>query len=160
MILKIATYPNKILETPCEEVGFPVPDAVRQLIKNMLETVRDANGIGLAAPQVNKNLRIIVVNLEYAGIPAFALINPKVAWSSKKTTEMEEGCLSIPGVFGMVERPEKITFSGQDINGKIITARCGGILSKVVQHEIDHTNGILILEKIKKYTQGKELLKK
>ncbi len=155
MILKIITYPNAMLETECAEVKFPLSTAVRRIIKDMLDTVRDANGIGLAAPQVNHKLRIIVVNLEYSGIPAFVLLNPKIVGSSKKKTEMEEGCLSIPGVFGIVERPEKITFSGQDLNGKAVSAKADGILSKVIQHEIDHVNGILILKKIKKFTQGK-----
>lgn len=159
MILEIVKYPNKILETEAEEVIFPLSPEIKKLIADMLDTVRDANGIGLAAPQVNKKLRLIVVNLEHMGIPPFVLINPRVKSVSKKQTEMEEGCLSIPGVFGMVERPEKITFSGQDINGKNITAECDGLLSKVIQHEIDHTNGILILDKVKKYTQGKELIK-
>ncbi|MEK7075749.1 MAG: peptide deformylase, partial [Patescibacteria group bacterium] len=76
-----------------------------------------------------------------------------------KKNEMEEGCLSIPGVFGIVSRPEEIEFVAQDIDGNKFGAKVDGMLAKVIQHEIDHINGVLIIDKIKKYTQGKELLK-
>lgn len=159
MVLKVLQYPNKILRIPGKDVKFPLSPKQKKLIRDMLETVRDHQGIGLAAPQVGVSERIIIVNLEHLGVPPFALINPEIVKASKKKTEMEEGCLSIKGVFGMVRRPETITFTGKDMNGKIITAETDGLLSKVIQHETDHTNGILIIDKIKKYTQGKELLK-
>lgn len=160
MILKVLQYPDKILRIPGKDVRFPLSPKHKKLIKDMLETVRDHQGIGLAAPQVGESERIIIVNLEHLDVPPFALINPEIIKSSRAQTEMEEGCLSIKGVFGMVKRPEKITFSGKDMNGKIITAETDGLLSKVIQHETDHTNGILIIDKIKKFTQGEDILKK
>jgi peptide deformylase len=124
------------------------------MVRDMFDTVAKAEGIGLAAPQIGKSLRVIVVNLEHVGIQPFCLINPEVKVFSKNKTKLEEGCLSIPGVFGIVERPEKITFTGRTMSGETITAEAGGLLAKVLQHEVDHTNGILIVDKISKYTSG------
>ena len=159
MILPVAIYPDKVLRTPGEEVSFPLSKDVKTLIKNMVDTVRAQNGIGLAAPQVNRSLRIIIINLEHHNIPAFALINPEIIEFSKKKTDLDEGCLSIPGVYGIVSRPEKVTVRGQDINGNEIQFDADALLAKVVQHEIDHLNGILIIDKIKRYTKGEHLIK-
>ncbi len=159
MILPILTYPNKILRIEGKDISFPLSVDVSKLIKNMVDTVKSANGIGLAAPQIGRSLNLIVVNLEHLGVPIFALINPKITKVSKKKTEMEEGCLSIPNVYGMVARPEKVSVSGLSIDGKKIAFETDGLLSKVLQHEIDHTKGILIIDKIKKYTTGKDKLK-
>lgn len=125
----------------------------------MYDTVRHANGIGLAAQQIGKDLCLAVINLEHLEIPIFALINPKVTKVSKKTDDMEEGCLSVPGVYGIVERPEKIEFTAIDHAGRTIKGECGGLLAKVIQHEVDHMSGILIIDKIKKYVKGKNLVK-
>ncbi len=159
MNLKIILYPNKILRTKTKKVKFPLSHDDRKLIKDMLDTVKHADGIGLAAPQVNQSLALIVVNLESMGLKPFVLINPEVIKSSKKKVEMEEGCLSIPGVFGYVPRPDEIEFQAQDVDGNKFSAKVDGMLSKVIQHEIDHINGVLIIDRIKKYTQGKELVK-
>ena len=159
MILEIIKYPAKILRTKTRKVKFPLSPADRKLIRDMLDTVRSADGIGLAAPQVGQSLAVIVVNLENMGVPAFALLNPEIQSGSKKKADMEEGCLSLPGIYGMVSRPEKIEFTGQDLNGGKISASADGLLARVIQHETDHINGVLIIDKIKKYTQGKELVK-
>ncbi len=160
MILPIIKYPSKILRTKTRKVSFPLAAPVKKLVRDMYDTVKKAEGIGLAAPQVGHDLAIIVVELESMGLPPFALINPEVLESSRKKTAMEEGCLSIPKVFGMVSRPEKIKFRGYNVEGQEIVAEADGMLAKVLQHEIDHTNGVLIIDKIKKYTQGEELIKK
>jgi len=119
----------------------------------MFDTVKEAKGIGLAAPQVGKSLRIIVIDLSHQGIHPFAMINPKILKVSKKETDLEEGCLSIPGVYGIVSRPQKVTFSGFTEDGREVALQADGLLSKAVQHEIDHINGVLIIDKIKKYTE-------
>ena len=159
MNLHIVLYPNKVLRTKTKKVKFPLTNQERKLIKDMLDTVKHADGVGLAAPQVNQSLALIVVNLESMGLKPFVLINPEVIKSSKKKVEMEEGCLSIPGVFGYVPRPDEIEFQAQDVDGNKFSAKVDGMLSKVIQHEIDHINGVLIIDRIKKYTQGKELVK-
>lgn len=159
MVLPIVKYPNKILRTKGKDITFPLSPSRKKLIKDMLDTVRKSGGVGLAAPQIGQSLNLIVTNLEYLEIPAFVLINPKVKSSSRKTAEYEEGCLSIPGVFGKLKRSEKITFEAADLGGKKISAEVDGIVAEVIQHEIDHINGVLIIDKITKYTKGEDLLK-
>lgn len=160
MILPILTYPNKILRKPTQPVDFPLSKEVKKLTKDMIDTLRNQpDGIGLAAPQVGKSVKLIVVNLEKSGVPLFVLYNARVLSKSWKKTEIEEGCLSIPGVFGMVKRPKKVTIEAQNQKGEKIKITDDGWVSRVVQHEIDHTNGILIIDLIKKYIKGEELLK-
>ena len=151
---------DPILRTPAEDVRFPLSGSNRKLIADMFDTVEKANGIGLAAPQVGKSVRIIVINLSHLGMPMFAVINPKVIKASRKKTIMEEGCLSIPGVYGEVERPEVVSISGYDFKGNHVEFEAKGLLSKALQHEIDHTNGVLIVDKIITYTEGKERVEK
>lgn len=159
MNLDLEFYPAEILRKQAEEIKFPLADSTRRLVRDMFDTVRSANGIGLAAPQIGKSLRLIVVNLEHLDLPIFALLNPVIIDASRKKTKMEEGCLSIPGVFGIVERPEKIKFRAQDLKGGFIETEADGLLGRVIQHETDHINGVLIIDKIKKYTKGKDLIK-
>ncbi len=160
MILNIAKFPNKILQSTTQTVEFPLSDEVIQLTKDMTDTVKDADGIGLAAPQVDKMYKLIVVNLEKSGGALFPLYNPKIIFGSKEQWELEEGCLSIPGVFGVLKRPKKVTIQAQNRKGGIIKIIDDGWISRIVQHEVDHTNGILILNHIEKYTQGEDLVKK
>ncbi len=160
MILPIAKYPEKILRKKTRKVSFPLTPIVKKLIRDMQDTVKKAEGIGLAAPQVGQDLAIIIVDLQNMGVPTFTLINPEITQFSKKKTDLEEGCLSIPGVYGIVSRPEDIVFEAYDPEGNKIVARADGMLSKVIQHETDHINGVLIIDKIKKYTQGENLIKK
>jgi peptide deformylase len=159
MILKILTYPNDILRNPTEPVTFPLSPAVKKLTKDMMDTVQAADGIGLAAPQVGKSLKLIIINLEKSGVPLMALYNAKVVSKGIKKVEIEEGCLSIPKVFGMVRRPKKVTIEAQTAEGKTIRFSDDGWVSRVAQHEIDHTNGKLIIDIIKKYTQGEDMVK-
>ena len=158
MILPIVKYPNKVLRAKGKDVKFPVSVSTRKLIKDMVDTVRKAKGIGLAAPQIGQSLNIIIVDLEHAGMPIFALLNPKVISTSKRNTKMEEGCLSLPGIYGIVSRPQKITISGYTLEGKKVEFEADGLLSKVLQHETDHVNGVLIIDKITKYTEGHDLI--
>ncbi len=159
MNLKIRIHPDEILRKPAEEIKFPLSPNMPRLMRDMFDTVQAAKGVGLAAPQIGKSIRLIVINLEHLDIPIFGLINPKIKNFGGKKLEMEEGCLSIPGVYGMVKRPDQIEFIYQDLEGKKHSAEASGLMSRVIQHEIDHINGILILDKITKYTQGEELVK-
>lgn len=124
----------------------------------MIDTVRNADGIGLAAPQVGKSVKVIVVNLEKSGVPLMALYNPKIVSRGLKRIDIEEGCLSIPEVFGMVKRPKKVTIEAQNEEGKTVRFSDDGWIARVAQHEIDHINGVLIIDHIKKYTQGAEIV--
>lgn len=158
MVLPITKLPAKVLRTPTRDIVFPLSKDIIRLIRDMMDTVKKADGIGLAAPQVGRDLNLAVVYLEHAGVPPFVLINPTVAKTSKETAKIEEGCLSIPGVFGSVDRPKKITVEAYDLEGKPITLSDDGWIARVMQHEIDHLNSTLIIDRIKKVTQGKELL--
>lgn len=159
MVLSIVTYPNEVLRKPTQSVSFPLSAEVKKLTRDMIDTVKKADGIGLAAPQVGKSLKLIVINLEKSGIPTFVLYNPKVISKSFKKIEIEEGCLSLPGIFGLVKRPKQVTIEAQTADGKVVKFTDDGWVSRVAQHEIDHINGKLIIDLIKKYSQGEEQVK-
>lgn len=150
--LKLFTLPQKekILRSPNREIDFPLSAAIKKLIDNMIVTVQDTPGIGLAAPQIGENLMLAVINLPHLGLEPFAIINPRVVSKSIKKDLMEEGCLSIPGKFCPVKRPAKVEVEAYNTEGKKILIRAGGILAKVLQHEIDHLNAILIIDKFSK----------
>lgn len=158
MILPISKLPARVLRTAVEDLTFPLKKDHSRLIKNMLDTVISANGVGLACPQVGKNLNMALIYLDEVGVPPFPIINPKITYSSKNIEEMDEGCLSIPGVFGTVKRPKKITMEAYDIDGKKFSITDDTFLARVLQHEIDHLNNILICDKFEKITAGEELL--
>lgn len=159
MILPILTYPHPVLRKAAEPVKFPLSKELKKLTKDMIHTVRNADGIGLAAPQVGQSVKVIVVNLEKAGVPTFALYNARIISKSWKKTEIEEGCLSIPGVFGLVKRPKKVTIEAENAEGQTLRITDEGWIARVAQHEIDHTNGVLIIDYIKKYTRGEDKIK-
>mgnify|MGYP003473985814 FL=1 len=158
MILPIAKLPAKILRTPVEDLSFPLKKENVRLIKNMLDTVISAQGVGLACPQVSKNLNMALIYLDEVEIPPFPIINPKITHYSKETGVMEEGCLSMPGVFGNVRRPKKITMEAYDIDGQKFTITDDTFLARVLQHEIDHLNNVLIFDKLETITKGEDIL--
>lgn len=122
----------------------------------MVDTVHKADGIGLAAPQVGKSLKLIVINLEKNGVPAIPLYNARIVKRGFKKIEIEEGCLSLPGIYGMVKRPKQVTIEAQNAAGEKFLITDDGWISRIAQHEIDHTDGVLIIDLIKKYTQGED----
>ena len=158
MVLPIVKLPSEVLRRPVEDVTFPLSKDVRRLIRDMLDTVVKADGIGLAAPQVGRNLNLAIVFLQSANIAPFVIINPKIVATSSEPHTIEEGCLSLPGVFGMVERPKKVTVEFYDLEGNKQTVDDDGWIARVCQHEIDHLLGTLIIDKMDSVTQGSELL--
>ena len=156
-MLEIVKYPNKILRRRSKKVADFSDLAIRELIPKMLETMRLADGLGLAAPQINQSLRIIVINSKNG---PEALINPKVVWKSFfKKQVFEEGCLSFPGIFGLVRRYYWIILKYQDQNGQSQKIKVHGLLATVLQHELDHLSGILFIDKILKFTKGESKVK-
>lgn len=151
-ILRLHTLPNDeaILRAPNVELSFPLPSEIRELIEDMELTVKRAPGIGLAAPQVGHNLALAIIRLEEFGLGSFALVNPKIISRSIKKTVMEEGCLSIPKVFGNVKRPARVEVTGYTPDGQRLHLKADRLLAKVLQHEIDHLNGVLICDKFEK----------
>ena len=151
-MLKIVTIPDPILNKKTTLVKT-FDEGLVMLADEMIETCKKATGIGLAAPQINRSIRLCIINLEHQGLAPFALVNPKIVKKSWKKIELEEGCLSIPGVFGLVKRPVKIDVSAQDLHGHPIKFTADGLLSRVIQHEVDHLDGILFTKKMSKQTQ-------
>ena len=147
--LRLYTLPKdeKILRGKNAEISFPLSKEIKDLIADMKLTVQKAPGIGLAATQVGVNLMLAVINLEELGVPPFALVNPRVISKSIKKTEMEEGCLSIPGQFMAVKRPAKVEVQAMSEDGKRLVIKAEKLFARVLQHEIDHLNGTMIADK-------------
>ena len=139
----------KTLRHKSEEVK-EVDGGVKKLVKDMFDSMKEANGIGLSAVQIGELKRVLIA--EYAGsgtqVPRTVLINPEINWASKKEVLDEEGCLSIPNVYGMVKRPDKIAYRALDENGEVVEARVGGLLARVIQHELDHLDGVLFVDRV------------
>ncbi len=151
MFLKIITYPDKILREKNEEVR-DVNGEIKHLALNMIETMKKADGVGLAAPQIGVNKRIIVVDWKDDDL---VLINPKIKKKSWGKDIATEGCLSFPGFETKVKRSKKVTVSALDYLGKPIKIETEGLPARILQHEIDHLNGILIIDKATKEERKK-----
>jgi len=149
MNFKIEKYPSKILLTPSQKVRV-IDDKIKQLVLDMTEIMHLNKGCGLAAPQVGVPFRIAVVD---PGDKLLALINPEITKFSKKTEVMEEGCLSLPEVELRVKRPIKIEVKAIDVKGKKVNFKTEGLLARIIQHEVDHLNGKLILDKVNFFTR-------
>ncbi|MDO8424871.1 MAG: peptide deformylase [bacterium] len=143
-IREIIKYPNPILKKKSKEVER-IDEEVKKLAEDMIETLQNSQGVGLAAPQINVPKRIIAVQMK-EGPKVF--LNPEVVKKSRETEIREEGCLCLPGVYLKVKRAKSVEIAAQDLEGKKINIKADGLAARVFQHEIDHLNGILILDKI------------
>ncbi len=144
---EILKYPDKRLfieSVDVKDTEFKSNDLIN-IIDRMFFTMKINEGIGLAAPQVNIHKNIVVMEIENKKL---VLINPKITYKSEEKTTLDEGCLSVPYVSGNVLRPRDIEVSFYDINGNNSHLSCSGLLSKCIQHEIDHLNGILYINRI------------
>lgn len=119
---------------------------VRELVQKMRRDMHAADGIGLSANQIGLDMRVFVAIVENK---FYAVFNPELIQLSAETSSMDEGCLSVPGVYGLVERPAKVTLKGLDAYGKPIKIKAWGLLARVFQHEMDHLNGGLFIDKAK-----------
>ena len=123
-----------------------VDDYIRILLNDMLETMYASDGLGLAAPQIGISKRVIVVDCAPEGKEPIKMVNPEITWKSDTTQTRNEGCLSIPGAYGNVTRHAVIALNYLDCNGNSRQLEAGGLLSTVIQHEIDHLNGVLFMD--------------
>jgi peptide deformylase len=139
-ILKIARMGHPVLLREAEPVDDPTHPEIRRLIADMAETMLDAAGIGLAAPQVHVPLRLFVWR-DQTGVST--LVNPELTPVGEETESAWEGCLSIPGLRGCVLRPRRIHFRGRDAEGRPVEGEVEGMTARVMQHETDHLDGIL-----------------
>ncbi|MCQ4161356.1 peptide deformylase [Roseomonas sp. GC11] len=139
-ILKIARMGHPVLLRVADPVADPTDPEIRRLVQDMAETMVDAGGIGLAAPQVHVPLRLFVWR---QGEEVAALINPEIELLGPPEEGGWEGCLSIPGLRGHVGRARRIAFRGLDLDGDAVEGEAEGMLARVMQHEYDHLNGVL-----------------
>jgi len=136
---------------------------LQKLVKDMIETMRDEPGVGLAAPQVNISQRLIVVeypeddSIEDAPTKVYVVANPEFSSMSDEKVMGVEGCLSVPNLFGDVERAQAVTVTGQNQQGKDITINASGWLARIFQHEVDHLNGVLFVDRAEKLYRPEEL---
>ena len=156
----ILTLPDPKLRqhaAPIEAVNA----SVRALVDDMFETMYDAPGIGLAAVQIGVMQRLVVIDTAKEDAPRtpLVLVNPEIVWSSEEMSSYEEGCLSIPDYYEEVKRPERVRVTFLDRDGEAQTLEAEGILATVIQHEVDHLNGVLFVDHISKLKRDRVVRK-
>ena len=147
MKLPVRILGDPVLRQRANEVA-EVSEVTRQLIRDMFETMYAEEGVGLAAPQVGVSERIIVVDPQQDDLPAFALINPEILEASKETEKGEEGCLSIPGLRDLVERSQRVVVRGLTPEGQARQLDLEGLPARIIQHEVDHLDGVLFIDRV------------
>ncbi|MEW6407764.1 MAG: peptide deformylase [Patescibacteria group bacterium] len=152
--MKILTIPNPILRQKSQEIKDISNPEIQKLIPKMIQTMQANKGIGLACPQVGKSIRLIIIATKNGAIP---FINPKILWHSKKEEIDEEGCLSLPKIYGLVKRWQEVKIEAFDINGKKEKIKAQGLFARVLQHEIDHLDGVLFIDRLIKQTSGAKI---
>ena len=155
--LQIVTLPDEVLRKKARPVT-KFDDDLQALIDDMIETMRVASGVGLAAPQIGQSLQLAVIeslpktdeegNQIEDSRELFVIINPRIVWESRDVVDGIEGCLSIPGYVGEVERAHAVRVRAQDRRGKPVKLRLKGWTARIFQHEIDHLNGVLFIDKL------------
>ncbi|MDB6076031.1 MAG: peptide deformylase [Verrucomicrobiaceae bacterium] len=163
MVLKVVLYPAPVLRAKCRPVTT-VTDKIRTLAADMLETMRDERGVGLAAPQVGEDVQVAVIDVSHNPqcVSYFKIngedknmvehmpivfLNPKIEGGKAKVSE-EEGCLSFPDLRGQIRRSEDMKVTYQTLEGETVTIESDGLLARAFQHEIDHLNGILFIDRM------------
>ena len=167
-IRDILTVPHPVLKqvsTPVTEVT----DDLRRLMDDMLETMYDAPGIGLAAVQVGEPVRVIVMDLQEkpADAPEDAegvkkpryFVNPEIVWKSEDLAPYEEGCLSVPEVYDEVQRPARVRLKYLDYNGNAVEEEADGLFAVCIQHEMDHLEGVLFIDHLSKLKRDRAVTK-
>ena len=154
-LLPILRYPDPRLNQRAAKV-IRVDEQIRKLIKDMADTMYAAPGIGLAATQVNVRLRVIVVDVSEARDQLRVFVNPELVAASG-AADIEEGCLSVPGVYEKVRRAERVTVRAIDADGAPYTLEADGLLAVCIQHEIDHLEGTVFVDKLSRLKQRRIL---
>ena len=152
--LDILRYPDPKLHTVAKPVQ-EIDARIRTLVADMLETMYDANGIGLAATQVNVHERVVVMDVSESRNEPIVLINPTITWMSAERIKGEEGCLSVPGIYDGVERAAAIKVTAQDANGNHQEMEAEGLLAVCIQHELDHLMGKVFVEYLSILKRGR-----
>ncbi|TAK03736.1 peptide deformylase [Patescibacteria group bacterium] len=154
--LAVLRSPAPTLREPSVEVPVSAIKTPRmeKLVADMVETMKLENGVGIAAPQVGVNERVIIVE---TGAGPEAFVNPVITRRSLRKADSEEGCLSVPGVYGIVKRHKGIRVEALNANGEKIALDVKGFPAIIFQHEIDHLDGILFVDRVERYTQAPKL---
>lgn len=153
-LLPILQFPDPRLHTVAKPVA-QVDDRIRQLVRDMAETMYAAPGVGLAATQVNVHERVVVIDVSEEGDDLLALINPEIIWKSDDKQVYEEGCLSVPGVYDKVERSASIRVRALNEQGETFEFDAEGLLAVCVQHELDHLLGKVFVEYLSPLKQSR-----
>lgn len=153
-LLRILRYPDERLYTVAKPVTH-FDDALRRLVDDMAETMYAAPGIGLAATQVDVHLRVIVIDISDARDDLQVFINPEIIASSADSKVFQEGCLSVPGVYEEVERPDRVKVRAFDVQGKSFTRDAEGLMAVVLQHEMDHLLGRVFVQYLSRLKQNR-----
>ena len=156
-ILSILRYPDERLHTVAEPVGH-VTDEIRELVRDMADTMYSAPGIGLAATQVNVHKRILVIDISETRDQLLVLIDPEITAQSG-SAEFEEGCLSVPGIYETVRRAERVTVRSLKLDGEPFQLDAEGLLAVCIQHEMDHLRGRVFVEYLSRLKQSRILSK-
>ena len=151
-VLKVRKYGDPVLRRRAQPVDAVTPE-IRRLVDDMIDTMYDEVGIGLAAPQIGASLRLMVVG-DDDGRGARALVNPVITERGGEITA-EEGCLSIPGVFAQVTRAEWVNLEAQDVEGRAVALTARGLRARVFQHEMDHLDGVLFIDHLDPMTRDR-----
>lgn len=170
MALRITLYDEAILREKGKKITVFDP-SLRDLVREMIKTMREANGIGIAAQQVGEALQVCIVDVSECEVDfefrldgrvlplelimPLVVVNPELELLEGPSSVYEEGCLSFPGIQGDVKRPEAVRLKFQDLEGKSHLLECDGIFGRCVQHEVDHLNGILFIDRMSKKTRKK-----
>lgn len=169
--LKLALYPDAVLRAKAEPVS-EFDERLAGIAQRMIAIMREEDGIGLAAPQAGVSIRMFVCDVpahpddqpvdngvRLATDGPLVFVNPVIDNASDSRTSLEEGCLSLPDIRGDVIRPEVVTMTAQDLQGESFTIKAGGLLAKCLQHELDHLDGVLIIDKMSQMSRMKNRTK-
>lgn len=164
MVLEVLAFPNPYLRKRAEPVTT-FDDDLKRVVADMEETMADRDGLGLAATQVGLDMRLLILDPyafegdEGRGKPNVIIINPEVVWESDEKIVAEEGCLSFPGVFIQVERPEAVTIRAQDADGEFFEISGEKLGARAILHEIDHLNGVVMIDHVSHFSRQRALKK-
>ena len=147
MLLEIKENPTPVLREKAVKIKDPLAPEIQELILNMTETMRKAKGLGLAANQVGVSVRLCLIEIEER---LYVLLNPKITAKSRKKFLSEEGCLSFPGIFLLIPRAEEVQVRYFDQTGTPQKIKASGLFARALQHEVDHLDGILFIDRLKK----------
>ncbi len=152
--LTILKYPDARLHTKAKRVT-QFDERLIQLVRDMAQTMYDAPGIGLAATQVDVHEQIIVIDTSEEKNQLQVFVNPEIISESQDTKVFDEGCLSVPGIYEDVERPDRVTVRAVDQHGKTFTKECDGLMAVCIQHEMDHLQGIVFVKYLSRLKQSR-----